>query len=128
MKIITAALFLFSLSTQAWADEEWISYASNSDTSWEIKTGSLNFLPNRNGENIALVLGRSVHSDTSGIAFFKWYVTEDDCAKKMGSFVALSLKGDFLFQQDFVFDGGTVASILAETICLSAEAIKGKGA
>lgn len=61
--------------------------------------------------------GRVVNSTTTEITFRKWYVTVADCRTGHGKVVTLSLQGDYQFENDFVLDGGSVSSALAEMLC-----------
>lgn len=118
MRTALCALLVF-FTGLALADEDslWLAASSSNDTQWDIRRGSLELSKNRKGDDIAVVLGRSTTLSTRNISLRKWYVTFADCDREMGLLVVLSLEGKFVFEADFVFGGGSVASRVAELIC-----------
>ncbi|MDM9552870.1 MULTISPECIES: hypothetical protein [Pseudomonas] len=108
---------LFSLS--AFGEVKWINLGETSDgvVKFEAKPGSFEFSENREKTPIAVLVGRQTSSKSKTIELRKWYVSATDCHNKMGKLITLSVSGDFQFESDFIFDGGTVASSIAKFIC-----------
>lgn len=106
-------------SSFALAQSNWVFIAENKQGSstWEFQPGSLEFSKTRGGINIAVVTGRVTNKSTSQVDLNKWYVSANDCDKKMGQLVALNISGDFKHENDFVFGSGNIATALAEAIC-----------
>ena len=124
MNSMNIATFILILASNfASADEEWIDVASSKSgsTILSIKSGSLEFTETKGGTTIALVVGRDSNQKTSQITLEKWYVSAIDCKNKMGKLVTLSISGEYKYENDFVFSGGSVASSIAEAICGAAE-------
>lgn len=114
---ITTIAIATSLSANA-DDPNWTKITSNNDgVVWYIKNGSLEFTATKNETPIALVVGRVNWGKNKKINLNKWYVSAEDCAQEMGKVVTLDIGGSYLFETDFVFKAGTVASNLAEVIC-----------
>ena len=118
LAIATFQLISFSAS----AETAWIHIAETDDgTRFEAKPGSFEFSKTRGNTPVAVLVGRQFTIKSKKIELQKWYVTAADCKNKMGKLTTLSVSGDFQFENDFVFDGGTVASTVAKFICDVAE-------
>lgn len=120
MKTLISGLLLSVVCSLAVADNEsWVPVASikSTGTEFSIKKGSGELLQNKAGESIYVVVGRDHSKKDSRVELQKWYVRAQDCQSKQGQLVSLSLKGEFLFENDFVFNAGSVASTIAEAIC-----------
>lgn len=105
--------------TGALADEKWLNTAADMDGEMasSVRVGSFTVAKNQGGEPIAVVIGRIVNKKTSRIDLQKWYVRLADCAAGQGKLVTLSISGQFRYDNDFVFDGGTISSTNAKFIC-----------
>ena len=99
----------------------WLSVASSSDerVRKEAKTGSFELNTNKGGDEIAVVTGRSLNGPRANptIALEKWYVRTIDCKRGQGKVVVLTLSGEYKYENDFLREGGTIASGMAEFIC-----------
>lgn len=119
--IAAGAALIFTGSVAAGAPG-WTEVAANASRTAvkEIKDGSFEVSQNKSNEEIAVVTGRTLSgSQTSpSIALEKWYVRTGDCQRGEGKIVTLRLDGEFKYDNDFLLDGGTVASGVAEIICL----------
>lgn len=115
--LLAIAIFqLISFSVSA--ETAWIHIAETDDgTRFEAKPGSFEFSKTRGDIPVAVLVGRQFTLKSKKIDLQKWYVNAVDCKNKMGKLVTLSVSGDFKFESDFVFDGGTIASTIAEFIC-----------
>ncbi|KTB79270.1 hypothetical protein AO069_10080 [Pseudomonas syringae pv. syringae PD2774] len=115
--LLAIAIFqLISFST--FAETAWIRIAETDDgTRFETKPGSFEFSETRGKTPVAVLVGRQFIVKSKKIELQKWYVTATDCKNKMGKLTTLSVSGEFQFENDFVFDGGTVASTVAKFIC-----------
>lgn len=116
--ILFIIVALVSCLATAASDENWVEVSRTEHGVYAIKKGSLEFTATKGGESVILVLGRAFDLKTSEVSFEKWYVTGTDCGKEMGPVVTLDMSGNYKFENDFVFSGGSVASSIAEVICL----------
>jgi hypothetical protein len=116
---LIAVLLTTCISTSAFSEPDWINIATSPDNKsrWDIKPGSLEFSETRGGTSIATVIGKVHDTKTSHINLYRWYVSATDCKNKMGKVVSLNISGDFLFDNDFVFGSGSIATAIAEIIC-----------
>ena len=55
------------------------------------------------------------------ITFARYYVRIADCRAGFGKLGATDLSGHATYDAEFVFDGGNVASVIAQTICVGAD-------
>jgi hypothetical protein len=118
----------FSLATGFWLFA-WSAIASSQDTWTEIgvsegdrrvysvKDGSFSVSQTRGDVPIAVVVGRISDPQANKISFYKWYVPLSACADRLGVVVSLDMSGDYLFENDFVYGGGSMAAAMGETIC-----------
>lgn len=108
-------------SISAAAEDAWVTLASSDDEKWQAKSTSFELVTGADKKPAAALIGRVLNQKESTIELHRWQVYLKDCEATVGSLRVLSLKGDLLFESDFVEDGGTVASRIAETICRLAE-------
>ena len=108
---------LAAISLGAISQEKWINVASSDDSSWEVQPRSLEETKTKGGNEIAAVVGRIANKKTKKVELRKWYVSIEDCDRKMGKLVTLDIDGKFQFENDFVFGAGTIATSVAEGIC-----------
>lgn len=118
MKII-GGLVLLAACSFAMADDDWIRVGLSEELKIEysIKKKSGEITKNKAGDDIYVVVGRVLHKKTKKIELEKWYVKYSDCLNKQGQIVTLSLGGDYRYENDFVFNAGSIASASAEFIC-----------
>lgn len=121
-------VFVGTLLSILWAtaqSADWIELASTDKSVWEGRAGTRAFSTTRGGKKIVAAEGRVTSKQTNQITFSKWYVEVDHCRAGYGKVVTVSMDGDFKFDNEFVLNGGTVASSLAEMLCYAvAEADK----
>jgi hypothetical protein len=114
-----ALVLLMGCSTTAGAQQpEWVQISRTSDRIWEGRIGSFSLGRNDANQPMAWLMIRV--RDLSGdktITFERDYVTLRDCAVGYGKLVTLDLYGRYRYDNDFVFDGGSVAARIAATIC-----------
>jgi|SRR6478672_8280973 len=107
-------------ATAAPADESsWVPITKNAEGTihYSGRKGSYEVVQTKGGDSIAVIIGQTDNKQTKGIKFSKWYVKTDDCAAGFGQLVILKINGDFDFDSDFVADGNSVASGVADFIC-----------
>jgi hypothetical protein len=117
LKAITALLLGAVVSISANAQEDWLNVASTDKAKWDIKAGSLEESKTKGGIQIAVVIGRVTNSPDNQIDLYKWYVSYEDCGRRMGKFVSLGIDGSYKFENEFVVGSGNVASVVAASIC-----------
>lgn len=99
------------------AQSDWVNIGDTDDSLFDIQAGSLEELRTKGGTPIAAVVGRATTKASKTIDIRKWYVSIEDCERKMGKLVTLDVDGKYRFENDFVFGAGSVASSLAAAIC-----------
>lgn len=124
MKALAAvAALLFCTSTHA---DNWIPTANSDSADFSILKGSFIVSKNKAGEEVATVTGRIRGTATKTVVLEKWYVKTADCAQKQGKIVTVDMDGKFKYENDFVFEAGSIASVNAELICIVYKASQGK--
>lgn len=98
-------------------DDQWVVTAETDTFEFAMKKGTGEITKNRAGDDIFVVVSRMYDRKTKNISLGKNYVTLSDCLKKQGKIVTLGLDGEYQFENDFVFDGGSAGSENAEFIC-----------
>ena len=121
LKAVGAIILTLAAPLTASAQKDWVTVASTDKATWDVKAGSLEESKTKAGIPIALVIGRITTSTTNQIDLYKWYVSFDDCARKMGTFVTLGIDGSYKFEIEFVVGSGNVASAVAGSICSAYE-------
>lgn len=117
MRKLASVVFLAFAFVNANAQDRWITVAESYESVFAIQPGSLEETRTIGGLEIAAVVGRSLDKKTRRIELRKWYVTLQDCSRKLGKLVTLRLDGTYFFDNDFVFGSETIASQVAEIIC-----------
>ena len=84
---------------------------------WDVQNGSFRFMTVRSGDAVAAVNGRVFTASTKRIDVYQWYVKVNDCVNRIGGMVTLNARGEFVFENDFTFGAGSIASTIAELIC-----------
>jgi hypothetical protein len=116
------AFVLCSLATTpAIADDNWTLISKSDSKTYEARIGSLRPIFTASGEPAAIILLRVVDIATKTIRFVKHYVRIADCRLGYGKIGEADLSGRPISENQFVFDGGNVASTIAQTICMGAE-------
>lgn len=120
--VLWLVVFAICAGNVVHAEEGWVRIANNdSGIVWDIKAGSLELSKTRGEVPIAVVIGRTTDPGPKKVLFYKWYVPLKDCAAESGVMVSLNMSGEYQFENDFVFNGGNIASGLAEAICGAAK-------
>lgn len=115
---VLLALAVACFSKAASAEDGWVPIAESKDGgTWDVKSGSLEFSQTKAEVPIAVVIGRISNKRSPSIALYKWYVPIKDCVKENGIVVSLNMSGEYIFENDFVFGSGNIASAMAEAIC-----------
>jgi len=117
LKILCGALLLKLNSIALAEDDEWVYSSGNNENSFYMKKRSFEIASNKKGEQIALVIGRVIDLKTNLISLEKWYVKTKDCYASQGLIVTTTLAGEYKFENEFIFGGGSIASANAELIC-----------
>jgi len=119
--LVSLVLLLCSIAT-SWAADGWVTIAStNEGGRWEAQVGSLEFSKTRGGDAITVIIGRITFAGTNTVSLYKWYVPLKDCVSGSGVVITLNMSGEYQFENDFVFNGGNVASAMASIICEAAK-------
>ena len=121
---IFGLLLSFSLSVVA---QDWIKITESDGNRYDGKAGTREFSTNRAGKQIITAFGRTYAKSDKKYDFVRWYVTVEDCKAGYGKLVTLKMNGDFWFDNDFVENGGTVGSRVAEILCYPVKEEQSKG-
>lgn len=109
------------LATPAKGQEsEWVLVSWTQDRSFvtDAKKGTFQYeaLRFRSGD-VPAIKGLFRVNNRGRINFYQYFVTLQDCADGWGKVHAYDMYGQFLFDNEFLFDGGTIASHNAKFIC-----------
>lgn len=117
MRKLSLVLLTSVTCSFAVAQTDWVNVGETDAMVWDIQAGSLDELKTKGGTSIAIVVGRVTTKATKQIDVGKWYVTADDCERKMGKLVTLDVDGKYRYENDVVFGAGSIGSEVAEVIC-----------
>lgn len=95
----------------------WVQVATIDQNAYQVQEGSFRFDGDTKGNTLAVVIVRAFNLDSKDISLFQWSVPTDDCISGRGALVMHDTQGNLIGNNDFVFGGGTLASLMAETIC-----------
>ena len=112
------ALFAL-LPSLAIADEpsKWTTFTKMPDGQvWEYKNGSLDLIKG-DGQPHWIVQWRTHYEGKTTFDFIKIAVSWNDCKRESGQIAIVNMTNDVKNKIDFVFDGGTLASNIAQAIC-----------
>ena len=122
MRLMQKLLFylLGLAATGALAGDSWVLVTSSGSKTYEARAGSLEHVLTHTQEPAAILLFRITEAATRNITFVRHYVSIADCRAGFGKLGVADLSGHAIDNAFFAFDGGNVASKIAETICISA--------
>ncbi len=118
MKSFCAALF-FVWSGLASAQDTWIRLIGSADGAqiYYGMRGSYEVSTNKAGDQIVVMTEKIEDTTVRKIELQKIYVRTQDCIRKMGKAVILSIDGTYKYEFDFIFDAGSVGSYRAQFLC-----------
>lgn len=117
MKRILIVLFALVAVGFSAAQTDWVNIGDTDDSVWDIQSGSLEESRTKGGTSIVAVVGRVTTKASKQIDVRKWYVSVDDCERKMGKLVTLDIEGKYKYENEIVFGAGSIGSSVAEMIC-----------
>jgi hypothetical protein len=120
-RTLIATLALGIASAHA-ADDKWVELASNNLGIYHARTGSLEFQTGaRTGETYSTVIVRYLPKRQGSIVLRKWAVSLNDCSAGYGRLAIHDLNsGNFIDAVEWVDGAGSIASRVAELLCLAA--------
>lgn len=95
----------------------WVQIATIDQNAYQVQEGSFRFDGDTKGNALAVVIVRAINLHSKDISLFQWSVPADDCISGRGALVMHDIQGNLIGNNEFVFGGGTLASLMAETIC-----------
>ncbi|WP_213941217.1 hypothetical protein [Pseudomonas sp. dw_612] len=95
----------------------WVQVATIDQNAYQVQEGSFRFDGDTKGNTLAVVIVRAINLGSKDISLFQWSVPTEDCISNRGALVMHDMQGNLIGNNDFVFGGGTLASLMAETIC-----------
>jgi hypothetical protein len=116
MKKLIAALALFpSLATAE--ESPWTTFTKMPDGMvWEYKNGSLDVIKGEN-EPYWIVQWRTHYDGKPTYNFVKIAVSINNCQRQAGQLMMVDMGNNVQGKIDFVFEGGTLASNIAQAVC-----------
>jgi hypothetical protein len=123
---VLAMLKLFGVTTlvttmvcgaAAGAEETWIPLSSTVQGHYERRAGSFRFTTTIHKQEAALIELRTLGTAARPSALEFAYVLLSHCEKGRGKLVATDLNGQFLYENDFDFEGADAASVIGQAIC-----------
>ena len=120
MRTIFFVLTATILSGSAFA-QDWIDLASSDAGFWEGRAGTMDFATTKGGIPIATASGRIRWTKDKSVDFVRWYVAVDHCKKGYGKLVTLNMSGEFKYENDYVKNGGSIASSIGDVLCSGVE-------
>lgn len=118
-KKIFLAILLLITATYSHADSDWVLISYTDNNTFEGRTKSQENTTTRGGKIISVFSGRIFYKKDKSYTFSKWYVSHEDCIAGYGKVVSLDIQGIYQHENDFVMNGGNVASTLAKAACHS---------
>ena len=110
MKSLILILAFFSAS--AFSQNPWINYTETDNWKYEVKAASF-----ENTKDGGFILMRTTNKTNNQMSFYKISMKTSDCKKGLGKTTWQKLNGEILSEFDFVTDGGTIASNIAQVVC-----------
>jgi len=122
---VTAMLFLAAASAGAQdrEDSAWRRFGLTDKAEFSWRRGSFNVSQTKAGKTVASLIVQSKYKPTNTIEYHKWYVSAEDCLAGIGKVVVLTLDGTYLYENDYVSEGDSVASIRGDFICAVYKAV-----
>lgn len=108
------SMILLSTAVNA-ASEGWTNIFTKDGVTWEVRNNSLGAAKTAAEEPIFTIDIRAIEG--ANVTLMTAYVRVQDCVAKRGKLVFVNMSGSFLFENDFMADGGTIASDIATTVC-----------
>ena len=109
--IIITALVISSIAHA----EDWLHVVASTTDVFEARKGTLQHGLLGTSPAVTMLV-RIKHADDT-FTFARYFVTVEDCGKGYGVVVTNSIQGKFLHQADYVIGGGSIACVIAETMC-----------
>ena len=121
MKQTTLAAMLFivaaSASAQDREDSAWTKFGLTDKSEFSFRNGSFEISQTKGGKTVASLIVQSKYKPTDTIDYRKWYVSADDCLAGIGKVVFLKTDGTYLYENDYVSEGDSIASSGGDIIC-----------
>lgn len=108
---------LISISMPALADDQWVILASKDELHYEAKLGAFEIVTSNIGGDEIIVTGQIRDEKNQHTEIQRWRVMTTDCDKGFGDLVILKINGEHIVTADFVLDGASVASHVADGLC-----------
>lgn len=116
--LLMIALALCGPAAIAQADD-WNEVATSDTNEYLMKYSSFQVARNKAGAEIIMIIGmaRPKGGGVGRSHINKWYVLTSDCRAQYGNMTTLNVDGTFMFDAEYAFGSGTIASKIAETLC-----------
>ena len=117
--LVALTLLTLAAATTATAQSNWFTVGTSGSETFQIKNGSLQYAEHE-GQAFYGVVGQVRNSATNDVNYYFWAVDDQDCAAELGTLSIGTMQGDHISDVSFVFDGASVASTIAQVICVAA--------
>lgn len=125
--LVALGIILPVSSAYAAVTSEWVLIASTDTMKWEGRAKSWSQTKTNAGKDVAVATGRSTELKNRMISFEKWYVSIAECRAGSGKVITTDMAGNFKYDNEFVLQGGSVASSIADMLCSFILENDGKG-
>jgi hypothetical protein len=124
MKRLLATLALIPSLALAEEPSKWTTFTKMPDgTVWEFKNNSLNVITNDSKQMFWIVQFRTHQAGKTVFNFVKVAVPVTACKVQSGQLVLVGMDNVEKAKIDFVFDGGTLASNIAQSVCRAGDKV-----
>ena len=124
MKRLLVALALIPSLTFAEEPSKWSVFSKMPNgTVWEVKNNSLDVITNDSKQMFWIVQFRTHQDGKTVYDFVKIAVGLSACKAQSGQLVLVGMDNVEKAKIDFVFDGGTLASNMAEAVCSAGDKV-----
>lgn len=111
------ALLLFSTTSTAEDDPAWTRFGLTDESEFSFRNGSFEVGQTKGGKAVASLIVQIQRKATKTMDYRRWYVATQDCDAGIGKVVVLDTDGTYLYENDYVEGGASVASSGGDLIC-----------
>lgn len=98
--------------------QDWVPLSQGGGNSYDVKAGSVEYTLTEGGrEPIVAFIVRVRNASKATVEFEKNYVRLSHCEQGFGKLVTTDLNGRAKYDNDFILNGGNIASTIAEMLC-----------
>ena len=99
-------------------ENNWQKIAVNDKSEIAVKLDSFTVAKTKSGEDAISFTGRNIDQKSKKVVLVIWSIAKNDCAKQQGKLTTTNIDGKDSYDNNFVFGGGSLGSIISEYICI----------